>query len=245
MYLNKETIEIQDSLAAYCKTGELQEIENVLNDRVKHYRRLVFTNVKNTLERAYPITLEWLSDEEWDLLVNDFFKSHDAQSPKIWELPKEFMEFAKQNNYANSLNKPALNDLLLVEWVEIEVHTMMDIDIDSKMLGGDSSEVLVLTPEYNLLRLDYPVHIFNGDDSLDKKGDWFIYIFRNRETDGVQFLNISALHVFVLEKLYENPITLNNLLPIVSSVFGLTDIKALTKHLETFFSDLRKKGALI
>ncbi|WP_066628026.1 HvfC/BufC N-terminal domain-containing protein [Labilibacter marinus] len=242
MYLNKSTIDIQTQLASYCRTGQEQEIEKVSQERVKHYRRLVFSNVKNTLETAYPITLEWLSDDEWLKLVNDFFEMHDAQSPKIWELPKEFMEFVTQNKYAATFNKPALNNLLLVEWVEIEVHTMMDKEWPAVEARG---EVLLLTPEYQLLHLDYPVHIFNGDDAQDKKGDWFIYIFRNRETDGVQFLNISALHVFVLEKLYETPLTLDDLLPIISAVFGLNDMKTLQNHLKTFFSDLRKKGALL
>ncbi len=246
MYLNKETVDIQTELASYCKTGIYKPIEGIQESRVNHYRRLVIGNVKSTLERAYPITLEWLLDEEWLLLVNDFFEYHDAQSPKIWELPKEFMEFVKENDYATKLKKNALDDLLLIEWVEIEVHTMTDESVGKYVKEGNLIEdKLVLAPEYRLLRLDYPVHALNGDEAVEKKGDWFIYVFRNRETDGVQFLNISSLHVFVLEKLYEKAQSITSILPVISSIFGLNDVQQLKTHLQSFVSDLKKQGALL
>ena len=145
MYLKKETLEIQNNLGDYCRTGVYKNIDGVSQERLTHYRRLVFGNVKSVLEKAYPITLEWLSEDEWLILVNDFFEFHDSQSPKIWELPQEFMEFVKTNGYDRKFDKPALNDLLLIEWIEIEVHTMMDIEVAAHRKHGDLlNDALVL-----------------------------------------------------------------------------------------------------
>ncbi|MGQ1784414.1 MULTISPECIES: HvfC/BufC N-terminal domain-containing protein [unclassified Saccharicrinis] len=246
MHLNSETIEIQHKLSEYCRTGRYVKINGVNKERASHYRRLVLGNVKNTLERAYPITLEWLNEDEWLKLVDEFFEKHDCQTPKIWELPEEFMDFVVQANYAHKFNKPALNDLLLIEWVEIEVHTAMEkVTLAYQKDVNLLFDKIVLTPEYSLLKLEYPVHALNADEAASKKGEWFIFVFRNRETDSVQFLNISPLHVFVIEKLYEQPQSMESLLPLISSVFGLTDFEPLKVHLQSFLSDLHKKGALL
>ncbi|TLX75356.1 hypothetical protein E9993_10700 [Labilibacter sediminis] len=246
MYLSQETKQLQHKLANYCRTGKYESIEGVSKSRVKQYRRLVFNNVKNTLNQAYPITVEWLSDDDWLFLVNAFFENHDAQTPKIWEMPREFMEYVAESNFSEKLNKPALNDLLLFEWVEIEVHTMTDVQLEPYLLKGDYLyDTLVLAPEYSLQKLSYPVHILNADKAVEQKGDWFIYVFRDVDSGVVQFLNISVLHTFVLEKLYEKPQSLAELLPLVSSIFGFTEESQLKEHVKNFIADLHVKGALI
>ncbi len=246
MYLNSETIEIQKSFADYCKSGVYSKIGGVSSNRVSHYRRLVFNNIKNTLEKAYPITEEWLGREEWLKLINEFFRKHEAKSPKIWELPKEFMEFVINENYARKLNKPALNDLLLIEWIEIEVHTMPDEPIPKvDKVNNYINDQLVLNPEYRLIKLDYPVHNYNADDAVNHKGDWFIYIYRDITSKEVLFLNISALHVFLIEKLYDSPTSLEILLPIISSAFGISDIQKIETHLIMFLQDLYLRKVLL
>jgi hypothetical protein len=246
MYLNNDTIELQEKLAQYCRTGIFTKLEGVDENRVTHYRRLVFNNINNTLKQAYPITQEWLTKAEWDLLVQSFFKEHLAQTPKIWEMPKEFMEYVKDKKLAYQLAKPSLNDLLLFEWLEIEVHTMPDTDVLFVKDHGDYlKETVVLNPHYCLQHLQYPVHVLNAGEAIHKKGDWFIYLFRHPDTGAVEFLNISALHVFVLEKLYDEPQPFEGILSLVSSVFGIADIEYIRKHFIQFFTDLQNKGAIL
>jgi hypothetical protein len=245
MFLNSETIELQEKLALYCRIGIYTKLEGVDENRVAHYRRLVLNNINNTLKQAYPITQEWLTKAEWEVLVQSFFKEHFSQTPKIWEMPKEFMEYVKDKKLAIQLDKPALNDLLLFEWFEIEVHTMPDKEVFfEKEDGNYLKDTAVLNPHYLLHKLDYPVHIFNADNAVAKKGDWFIYLFRHPDTGAVQFLNISALHVFVLEKLYDEPQPLVKVLPLISSVFALHDVDNLKQRIVQFFIDLQKKGAI-
>jgi hypothetical protein len=246
MYLNQETINLQSQLADYCRSGVYTPIKGVNSNRVENYRRLVYNNVKNTLEKAYPITLAWLNKEEWEKLVYSYFKLHNSKTPKIWEMPREFMEFVRENKFAVSLDKPALDDLLLMEWIEIEVYCMPDIFIDTGNKSGDNIyDILILSPEYRLMKLDYPVHLLHADKAKEKKGNWFLYVFRNQETGSVQFLNVSMLHVYVLEKQYESPQSIFELLPEISSVFGIADVKQIKDHLCIFVSDLISKGAVI
>lgn len=246
MYLNQDTQNIQSNLARYCRTGIYTAMEGVSEERVQHYRRLVFNQVKNTLNQAYPITREWLNAEDWMMLIHSFFEHHDSQTPKIWQMPREFMEYVVNKDFSAKLDKPSLNDLLRFEWIEIEVHTMPDVKIKPVELNGDYlKDTLVLAPEYSLQKLEYPVHILNADLAVEKKGDWFVYVFRNLATGVVQFLNISVLHTFILEKLYEKPQPIHKLLPYISSIFGLTDKQQITSHLNNFITDLHKKEAIV
>lgn len=246
MHLNSDTQNIQTKFATYCRTGKYAAIEGVNESRAAHYRRLVFNNIKNVLSQAYPITVEWLPKEDWLMLVNSFFEHHDSKTPKIWQMPCEFMEYVVSKGFSEKMNKPALNDLLLFEWIEIEVHTMADVDVIPYVINGDYlNDTLVLAPEYSLQKLEYPVHILNADQAFQWKGDWFIYVFRDHETGVVQFLNISVLHTFILEKLYEKPQAISEILPYITSIFGLTDMENVKRHLTSFISDLHKKGAVM
>ncbi len=246
MYLKPDTIEIQNKLAEYCRTGVYSPIKGVDDTRVSHYRRLVFNNINNTLKQAFPITNKWLQESEWLLLVESFFEQHNSQNPKIWQMPKEFMDFVSVYKFCEILKKPTLNDLLKIEWLEIEVYTMPDgIILDHESEGEYLNDHLVLVPEYSLVKMDYPVHKYRAEEAVKYKGDWFVYIFRNQVSGAVVFLDISPLHVFILEKIYEKEQTIFSLLPYISSVFGIHDLNGIKEHIEQFLKDIHNKGAII
>ncbi|TAJ13956.1 hypothetical protein DMA11_07125 [Marinilabiliaceae bacterium JC017] len=246
MLLNTETKTIQEKLAGYCRTGEPVEIPGVKHDRLHNYRRLVFNVINSTIQQAYPITREWLPDEEWQYLVNEFFKKHDAQTPQVWKLPFEFYQFISNNHYADELNKPALNDLLWFEWLEIEVHTMPDQIIpDYRSKGNLSSDKLVINPHLVLTKLTYPIHKMGGNEAALHEGLYFILIYRQKDTGNVRFMEISALHVFVIEELLKSPWSIEQLLPDISSLFGLDDYQTLSQHLFHFCSDILDKQILL
>jgi len=246
MLLQVETKEIQEQLARYCKTGQYVTISGARQDRLHHYRRLVLNVVSSTIESAFPITEEWLSKEEWQLLINDFFVLHNAQTPSLWRLPEEFANFIIQNNYAAILKKPALHDLVWFEWLEIDVHTMEDtLEPISKGDEYTVNSVLGINPYFRMQHLSYPIHIMDADKAVENKGDYYVLVYRLIKTGQVRYVQLSPLHVFLINKISAQQQSLSQVLPDITSVFGIDNVKVVKEHLLLFCNNLINKKILI
>ena len=246
MKLLDETRTAQHFLATYCRTGEQIAIPGVNQNRLHHYRRLVRNVINNTLEQAFPITLDILDQKEWDKLVDDFLINHNAQTPQVWKLPKEFYDYVRDNTYDEKLERPYLNDLLYFEWIEIEIHTMPDQDIPAYTETGDMlRNQLIFTPEFRIIQLEYPVHLMAANESVNKKGKYYLLVFREKSTGSVNFLNLSVLFVYLIEQMLHEKKTLNEVLPDLQNLFGITNKQEATTKIKQFLDLLRKQKFLM
>ena len=105
MLLSKETKDLQSKLTEYVRTGTLPLIKGAKQDKLHHYRRLVYNIVYNSLSNAYPISKAMLGDEKWKELVDEFFIKHNPQDPQIWSFPFELYEFVLKSDYSKKVNK--------------------------------------------------------------------------------------------------------------------------------------------
>jgi hypothetical protein len=242
MILQSKTRDYQHLLGDYCKTGKEQVIPGITEGRVHHYRRLVYNVVKNTMDQAYPITAGSLDTELWEGMVNDFFANHSAQTPQLWKLPLEFYEYHYSVNTAVKLEKPYLNDLLYFEWAEIEIHTMPDKEVPLFISEGDPlKDILVINPEHEILQLDYPVHKESLDGIENKKGQYFVLLFREPENGNVRFMDLSMLHAFIIMKISETSVPLDDFKGEIASIASIESEKFLDDFLSTFILDLLKR----
>ncbi|MCF8303709.1 MAG: putative DNA-binding domain-containing protein [Bacteroidales bacterium] len=246
MKLKPETVRIQHNFATYCRSGISKSIPGTRQNRIHHYRRLVFNVVKSTMKQAFPITHHLLGTKEWDELIHNFFEEHDCQAPQIWKLPYELLEYAEEISLAEKLNRPYLNDLLLFEWTEIEVHTMPDEEKPEFCPTGQMLEdPLVMNPEYRLIRLDYPVHIYSASEVTAKKGNYFVLVFRDLESGKVNFMNLSVLHAYLFEKAAIDEKNLLESIEEAAEIFHINNWKQLLKNSLKLFHEFKRQKALL
>ncbi len=201
MLYTPETVQIEKDLVHWCKTGEAVTIPGTRQKGLDQYRRLIRNNIHNAMEQAFPIAYTVLSETQWDTLVDDFHAHHPAATPQVWKLPLEFYLFVAENNYVDKFSLPFLNDLLHFEWIEIEVHTMEDqVPAPSRQEGDPLSDKIVVYPEYRMIRLKYPVHLYAAEEALHHPGNYFLLTFRTRDFN-VRFVDIPALHAFYFEQI--------------------------------------------
>ena len=245
MALSRHTIDAQIKLADYCRTGEETEISGVRKEKLHHYRRLVYNITYDNLSNAFPIAKKVLSKENWNLLIEDFIKLHKSETPKIWMLPFEFYKFIRDNTYAEKLNSPWLNNLLYFEWMEIEVYTMEDVDLETDFRKeGDLIENRILfNPEFRLIQLEYPVHIYPIKNIEEKKGNYYILMVREPKTGKVLFFNLSILHVWIIQQIIEGQIV-SDVIENAQQIFKISYKQELVNHIRNFLSDLLNKKAI-
>lgn len=216
------TFHYQSALATYCRTGQLTEIPGINQENVSHYRRLVYNVVNDMLENAYPLTVELLSEKEWEKTVGDFFSQHACQSPQVWYMPKEFYDYLIETQHPILTKYPVLKDLLWFEWIEVELFMMEDRVADFTQQGDRYKNKLVLNPEFALLSFSYPV--FNKSPlqiTAADKGNYYAIAHRDREGE-VKFNELSPALVRMIEYLASDSLTLPQLLGRFESEYQLT-----------------------
>ena len=246
MQLFKHSTYIQQSkLAEYCKTGIKPDLIGVIDENLHHYRRLVFNIGLDTLESAYPITYRFLPDKVWHELVYNFYAEHKCITPQVWRMPLEFYEYCFEKDLQTKLNIPFLNDLLYFEWLELEVHTMDDSPYpDYKKEGDLLNNLLAINPEHKLVKFTYPVHLLAPSELNGKIGDYFLLLYREKESGRVQFMDLSILYAYILEQI-QNGLSLQVVLTEANLLFELNDFNLLKEHTLLFIDDLIQRQFIL
>ena len=205
MRLSPSTYKQQSDLADYCRTGELSNDLEVNRKHVRHYRRLVYNVVYDSLQSAFPLTMNLVSDEEWQMLVHTFFSNHKNQASQVWQMPREFYIFWAEKEHDLHERYPFLSDLLHLEWIEIEVFMMEDIRYpETKAEGNLKSSLLAFNPEHRFIHVNYPVHLKNARQiEAADKGEYYILVFREKNSGRVQFMDLSPFYTLILENLIQ------------------------------------------
>ncbi len=245
MLLKKDTIAIQKKLAKYCRDGKLVEIEGASADRLPHYRRLVYNVMYGILEQSYPISKSLLSEPEFKSLVDSYIILHDAQEPQVWKVPGEFYQYCVENPPLLLEEYPFLLELHELEWMEILVYNQEDKIIpEYNAIIPQESNVVVVNPEFEIRSFEFPVFKGQWDEINGKKGKYNLLIFRHNETNKVHFLEISTLHIELIE-LMQNGMILEEVFSKLNSKFNLEQVHDLNQLLLSFIEKLYLQGFVL
>jgi hypothetical protein len=243
MWLNKNTYIQQSLLAEYTRTNNeaiLSQLIGIKEKGIRYYRQLIFNIIWDGVSNAYPITTDFLGEESMKNIVNDFFQHHRCQTFQVWQMPMEFKDYVIQNRQDLIQQYPFLPDLLLFEWMEIEIFMMPDEEYpDYSEKGNILKDKLILNPEIQILNLQYPVHVYHPQKIKEnQKGNYFVLIHRHPEDKDVLFSDISEMSVKVLEHLSEQPLSFSELceqMPVESLSLKTELRKFLVKGMESRF----------
>ena len=144
------------------------------------------------------------------------------------------------------MDLPFLDDLLYFEWMEIEIHTMPDRPYPDFISEGDLfQDTLAFNPEYEIIQLDYPIHTHPVSEALHMKGDHFALLYRLPESGHVQFLGLSALNVYIITRLQEEKVPLNEIKNEFARVAGIESGRYLDDALAKYLGDLLERKMIL
>lgn len=236
MFLKSQTKQEQSKLANYCRTGKYQRIPGAEKARLKHYRRLVYNIIYDSLQSAYPLAYQLLQNAEWDELVESFTAEHTCQSPQVWLTPHEFYEYVINHLQPIIKKYPFLPNLLEMEWLEVELFMMEDIEVSFRKDQETANDKLVISPEHRLVKLDYPVHLKNASQiELSDKSDFFLVMHREQSSGKVIFTDVSIFFARLIEILSVRPLPVSELISIACGDFNLQVNNKIEEKVGTFF----------
>ncbi|KAA2242545.1 DUF2063 domain-containing protein [Chitinophaga agrisoli] len=246
MLLHEDTYRHQAALADYCRTGQYNAIPGVREQHVGQYRRLVYNVVDDMLQSAYPLTRHLLSTREWNAMVKEFFSNHPCQSPQVWYMPRELYQYMTQKGHRLLRKYAFLQELLWLEWLEVELFMMEDRPTAYTTIGDLTTDPLVLNPEYALQQFVYPVHLKPAKEiTAADKGQYFLALFRKPDSGEVTFMNLSPALVAMLELLQEGPQTMDALVRQCCAAWQLPVTADLLAAAKAFFTQALESRLII
>lgn len=217
----KNSQQLQNDLGRYCQTGK-NPPESSKPQNMKHYRRLVYNIMRDTLDRAFPISRHLLEKEEWKTLCDQFFAEHPIPYPQVWKMSKAFCEYYEANKFPIFEKYPFLKELFTFEWLEIEVFMMEDILSGpfESISSWKPETILVGNPEIKIQVLSYPfykkaVKEINSSDH----GQYLVSIHRDYDSKKVFFNEISLPMLDILVQLNEKNTAVKDLYQLINKYY--------------------------
>ena len=246
MYLSNYTETQQSNFASFCKTNILQPIDGLTENRIHHYRRLIYAVIDDSLRSAFPLTENLLTEDDWKFLVDEFVAKHSSQSPQVWQMPYEFYQFIVKNEFKAKIIYPHLVDLLLFEWKEVELYMMEDLNEEIKNLSSEynSASRILINKEYEILQLDFPVHLKSpAEISKEDSGKYFVLIFRAK--DRVWFYDIAPVFVWLISELENGDNPLSQIIEDAAQLNSTVEKEIIKQNFLKFIKTMHSKGFVL
>lgn len=242
----------QDALAAHIRDPDhVAAPPGIEERRVKIYRDLFFNNVESLLAGNFPVLRRIHGDDGWRVLVRDFYRDHDCQTPLFTELAREFMRYldARAETDAGRDDPPWTRELAHYEWVELALQIsearIQDVahDPDGDLLAGAP----VVSPLAWPLAYAWPVHRIGPGFLPDTPPDTPTLLMLRREADGnVSFHALTPLVFRLLQRLDESPgLSGDAQLRALAAEAGAPDADAFVRDGARMLATLRTEGTLL
>jgi len=203
-----------------------KEITAPSKNPIQIYKDMVHYRFIEVIENIFPIFCEDISRKRLNKLVFKFIQSN-PRTPYVWQMPFEFREFILKNGLLKDM--PYTSDLLLFEWIEVELFMSDYKKQKSCKLSWDSS--FELNDSARLYEFDYSVY----KKRYKKRGKYHLIVYYDFDDHEVHFQEITDFMYMFLKKLKkENP---EVALKRVSKKFDVPfmDVKELLKEPLEFF----------
>jgi len=246
MLYSTKAYESQKKLSNWVRTGLDSQIDGAKQEGLKQYRRLFRNNIYSTMRQAFPIAFEILEEDNWNMLIDDFFAKNDSVTASIWKLPFEFYDFVEKNDYATKFDMEFLNDLLYFEWLEIEVFTMPNEYLEPHSNKGDlMRDKIEFNKEYRLVSIEYPVHLYAAKEAVKHKGEYFLLTYRTPDTYEVKFVNMPALHVLFFEYICNQEMNGTQIIEEIILQNPAVDSNQIEQNLSDFIESMMKEKVFL
>lgn len=199
----------------------------------KLYTELIFNRFYEVLANANPILLSVIGEDKFKEEVSEFIACGYAKTTLIWQLPKDFRKFIKEQNRLKEF--PFASDLLWLEFSEVELF-MQDFSA-LKFDKFNWQNRYKISKNAKVKILNYKVHL----KEFDKREKSYLLAYYDLKTNQAVYREISNFMYDFLRNLKK--FSASELLENLQNEYEF-DKKAMKKELEISLKELCGLGIL-
>lgn len=237
---------IQQSFIDYIKQPSRPLPKGTEARRMKIYRDLFFNNINGFVTSAFPVLNSLYSDKDWLALIQEFFVSHDCQTPIFIEIADEFVIFL-QSEYQLTERDPAfIIELAHYEYMELVVAVAKDNPLHQTIEGPIAQVALCLSDTAKVLQYSFDVQRVSEDyrPATPAESPQQFCLYRDVE-EVVIFLQLNPLTAQVLGYLSQyEAVSFDHLLTWLKQTYPQMADGVLTQGCEQMLADLAAKGVV-
>ncbi|QKF93078.1 putative DNA-binding domain-containing protein [Campylobacter sp. CCUG 57310] len=212
---------------------EITKQIKVSSQGTKLYTELIFNRFYEVLTNANPILFSVIGEDKFKKEVSKFIACGYAKTTLIWQLPKDFRKFIKEQKMLKEF--PFVDDLLWLEFSEVELF-MQDFS-DFKFHKFNWQNRYKISKNAKVKILNYKVHL----KEFDKKEKSYLLAYYDLKANQAVYREISNFMYDFLRNLkkFSASESLENL----QNQYEF-DKKAMKKELEISLKELCNLGIL-
>ena len=200
---------IQLSFTEYLRgSGSKDTAEAQKSRRQEIYRDLVYKNINHCIADVFPITKNFFTESEWEILIREFIRVHRLQTPYFLEICQEFLVYFMHTRKLLQTDPPFALELAHFEWIQLAVD-IADTNIPECLHNSAPSgnSLWKASPLVVGLTYFYPVHLI--DEYYLPKGPGvqptYLLVYRNKNDDlNVLETDNLSLRIIQLLQAHEN-----------------------------------------
>ncbi|AQS36840.1 hypothetical protein Sps_01675 [Shewanella psychrophila] len=154
---------IQQSFIDYIKEPSRPLPEGTEARRMKIYRDLFFNNINGFVTSAFPVLKSLYSEEDWLALVQEFFVTHDCQTPIFIEIAQEFVVFLQSEYLLKESDPVFIIELAHYEYMELVVAVAKDNPLHQNIQEPIEQVSLCLSDTAKVLQYSFDVQRISED----------------------------------------------------------------------------------
>lgn len=192
----------QQAFSDHIRTTEPSEALAEIEDRrLSIYRELFFNNIEGFVSSTFPVLHELLTQDQWQVLVRDFFVKHSCTTPYFLEISEEFLHYLEISDL-DFLPEFAYQ-LAHWEWMELYADVAETQDESEVLEGIQLSDCLTSNDCTWNLAYDYSVQNISSDYIPKETESTFLIVHRDADLS-VGFIEINPLSMLLFESLKKN-----------------------------------------
>ncbi len=198
--------QVQQGFMDYIRDPSQPLPEGIEPRRMKVYRELFFSNISGFVSSAFPVLKSLYNEDDWQVLVQDFFVNHDCQSPIFVEIAAEFLQFLQTEYQVSDKDPVFMLELAHYEWLELAVAVAQE-DQNLKDLTQDelNSANLCLNSTARVAQYSFDVqHISVDYQPIEVSPQAQFFCVYRDDSDEVAFLKLTPLSAQVLAYLEQS-----------------------------------------
>lgn len=197
---------LQQQFTAAVRDPDERNMPGIEARRMAVYQELIFNNMVNFTQSAFPVALSIKGDDWWQRAVRSFLIHHRSQSPFFNEIAAEFLNYLRETDRVDSTSPPFLLELMHYEWVELALDNItQDTLAERKRLSSDIlNKIPVLSEAAWLLGYEYPVHRMSNDHTPEEKEDTLLLVYRKLDLS-IGFRLMTPVFAMLWQQLQQHP----------------------------------------